>query len=73
MGLRKSLNNKKTESVTSIKQIKTKRKTKIIPSSMYQQNTRRSFDNSVQRTRNNENEKPELIMYQAVPISIFNR
>ena len=73
MGLRKPLNNKKTESMTSIKQIKTKRKTKMMPSSMFQQNTLRSFDGPIQHMRNNENEKLELITYEAVPISIFNR
>jgi hypothetical protein len=60
MGLRKPINTKTIESMTSIKQIKTKRRNKIT----IQENTFSSFD---------ETEKPVLITYQAIPISISNK
>jgi len=68
MGLRKSINIKNTESMTSIKQIKTKRRTKMTPSTIIQENIFPSFDNSIHET-----EKPVLITYQAIPISLFNK
>ncbi len=73
MGLRKPINIKKTESITSIKQIKTTRRTKIEPSRTVQANTLLLSDDSVQYLKNTENEKPVLITYQAVPGSVFNK
>jgi hypothetical protein len=56
MGLRKPRNIKKSETITSIKQIKTKRRTKTIRKS--------TFPSS---------EKPVLITYQAIPVSVLNK
>ncbi len=58
MGLRKPINTKKPASMASIKQIKIKRRTSITPAS----------DNFF-----NETEKPVLITYQAIPISVFDK
>ncbi|CAF4667772.1 unnamed protein product [Rotaria sp. Silwood1] len=69
MGLRKPVNIKKSKSLTSIKQIKTKRSSKTKPPNIIQENVLLSSDNSIQFLTNNEHEKPILITYQAVPIS----
>jgi len=68
MGLRKPINTKKSASIMSIKQIKTKRRTKTTPATLNQGSIFSSSDDFI-----NETEKPVLITYQAIPISVFNK
>ena len=74
MKLRKPMNTKKAESIISTKtKRKTNRNIKTMSSTLAQENSCLSSNDSVQCLRNNENEKLMLISYQAVPISKFNR
>lgn len=68
MEIRKPIITKKKESMTLIKQIKTKRRTKITPPPEIEANTLSSFDDSISETA-----KPILINYQAIPISVFHK
>ena len=60
MGLRKT-----TESMTSIKQIKRKRRTRIKSSTVFQENRFSLFNDSIHHLKT---QKPTLITYHAVPI-----
>ncbi|CAF1641837.1 unnamed protein product, partial [Adineta ricciae] len=68
MSLRKPVNIKKVESVTSLKKIKTKRvrsTKRSIPQT--------SVESSISHPKNTRNEQPVLINYQIVPISSLSR
>ncbi|UJR26840.1 hypothetical protein I4U23_008152 [Adineta vaga] len=70
MGLRKPINIKKTESITSIKKIAMKRaKNTKRPTTIQYDSFQTSDEDSIEYSKNYQSEQPVLISYQAVTVS----
>jgi hypothetical protein len=73
MGLRKPISANKSESVTSMKKIKTKRVTRATRAAAITLDSVQTPDRSVRHSEIDQNERPALVTYEAVPIFVMNK